>query len=308
MEESLSKFMTESTKRHDENSSLINEIQASTDAAIRNQGTLIKAFLIQIGQMSKVLQEMGSGSLLSSTETNPKDHVKSISTAKKDDIPLIHCLGKLAPTKLIIELADKTVKRPKGIAENVFVGIDKSQDYEFGDFLELNDLNEPLELRNLENEDLGPIIEEGEIVDEPMVDVVIIRYDEYPNFTVIENMDAYRDKDMGDIIFGKLFCKDACVEARWFDRFITSHNGNDNVTYQIARSHPRFKHLSNKQCNKIRPLLKVSARDKLNGILHPYQKLKGFYKGVLNLGPEYIRDEEMFEWLTCGHVSVHEMD
>ncbi|GKF79179.1 DNA/RNA polymerases superfamily protein, partial [Tanacetum coccineum] len=34
-------------------------------------------------------------------------------------------LGKLAPTKLIIELADKTVKRPKGIVENVLVGIDK---------------------------------------------------------------------------------------------------------------------------------------------------------------------------------------
>ncbi|GKF75805.1 DNA/RNA polymerases superfamily protein, partial [Tanacetum coccineum] len=34
-------------------------------------------------------------------------------------------LGKLAPTKLIIELADKTMKRPKGIAENVLVGINK---------------------------------------------------------------------------------------------------------------------------------------------------------------------------------------
>ncbi|GJT88497.1 putative reverse transcriptase domain-containing protein, partial [Tanacetum coccineum] len=34
-------------------------------------------------------------------------------------------LGKLAPTKLIVELADKTVKHPKGIAENMLVGIDK---------------------------------------------------------------------------------------------------------------------------------------------------------------------------------------
>ncbi|GJV75332.1 putative reverse transcriptase domain-containing protein [Tanacetum coccineum] len=34
-------------------------------------------------------------------------------------------LGKLAPTKLIIELADKIVKRPEGIAENVLVGIGK---------------------------------------------------------------------------------------------------------------------------------------------------------------------------------------
>ncbi|GJR17001.1 uncharacterized mitochondrial protein-like protein [Tanacetum coccineum] len=34
-------------------------------------------------------------------------------------------LGDLIPTKLIVELADRTVKRPKGIAENVLVGINK---------------------------------------------------------------------------------------------------------------------------------------------------------------------------------------
>ncbi|GJT46233.1 DNA/RNA polymerases superfamily protein [Tanacetum coccineum] len=245
MEESLNNFMAESAKRHDEHSSFIKEIQASTNVVIRNQGALIKAIEIQIGQMSKVLQERGSVSLPSSTETNPIDHVKSITTTeeaetlKEDDkMPLIelsrgripfpvrlkensydekdvlkelkklkvnstesatslrrlfkeksrieedikatmkvHCsailkdglppkekdlisftlpcsinnmcfdkaladlrasisvmpystftnlgLGKLAPTKLIIKLADKTVKRPKGIAENVLVRIGK---------------------------------------------------------------------------------------------------------------------------------------------------------------------------------------
>ncbi|GJT64310.1 reverse transcriptase domain-containing protein [Tanacetum coccineum] len=34
-------------------------------------------------------------------------------------------LGDLIPTNLIVELADKTMKRPKGIVENVLVGIDK---------------------------------------------------------------------------------------------------------------------------------------------------------------------------------------
>ncbi|GKF73236.1 hypothetical protein Tco_0219568, partial [Tanacetum coccineum] len=53
MKESLSKFMNESAKRHEENSNLIKEIQASTDAAIRNQGASIKASKIQIGQISK---------------------------------------------------------------------------------------------------------------------------------------------------------------------------------------------------------------------------------------------------------------
>ncbi|GKE26176.1 hypothetical protein Tco_1441560, partial [Tanacetum coccineum] len=63
MEESLSKFMTESAKRHEENSNIIKEIIASTDATIRNQGASIKTLELQIGQMSKVLQERGFGSL-----------------------------------------------------------------------------------------------------------------------------------------------------------------------------------------------------------------------------------------------------
>ncbi|GJS05670.1 DNA/RNA polymerases superfamily protein [Tanacetum coccineum] len=162
-------------------------------------------------------------------------------------------LGKLAPTKLIIELADKTIKHRKGIAENVLVGINKfvflidfivldmpedikillilgrpflstahakidvfkrkfalrigndkitnegsiilnrSQDPEFGDFLELNDLNEPLELRNHENEDLDPEIEEGDIIDEPMVDVVKIRHDN----ETFEKIDEYPSRGDG---------------------------------------------------------------------------------------------------------------
>ncbi|GJX02193.1 hypothetical protein Tco_0186106 [Tanacetum coccineum] len=148
--------------------------------------------------------------------------------------------------------------------------LNRSQDPEFEDFLKLNDLNEPLELRNHEMEDLGPTIKEGEVIDEPMIDVVKIRsfYNsimkekiEYKgryvvgafinvpifvgnfsiviDFAVVENMDAYRDKDMGDVIFGKPFCRVVCVHARRFDGFITIHNGDDSVTYQMARSHPR---------------------------------------------------------------------
>ncbi|GJU26312.1 DNA/RNA polymerases superfamily protein [Tanacetum coccineum] len=325
-------------------------------------------------------------------------------------------LGKLALIKLIIELAYRTVKRPKGLAKNVLVGIDKfvflvdfiildmpedsktslilgrpflstthakidvfnrkfvlrvgndkivfksdtltshivmkvyvlglrermeldlearlmgealilnrSEDPDFGDFIELNDLNEPLELRNHEIEDLVPKIKEGEVIDEPKVyivqtrddDIIVENIDEYSSLcdydrkikdNFVKNMDAYRDKDMGDVIFGKPFCRSVYVEARWFDGFITVSNGNDSVTYQMARSHPRFKHLSNEQCNKIRALLQVSARDKLKGKSHPYQILKDLYKGVLDLGPEYIRDEKIVEWLTRGHVSMHEMD
>nr|GEU53935.1 hypothetical protein [Tanacetum cinerariifolium] len=187
MEETLSKFMAKSTKRH-EHSSLIKEIRASTDAAIRNQGASIKALEIQIGKISKVLQERGFRGLPGSTETNPRDHrddMMSLTELSRANIPFLGrlkeygydekevlrefeklqakdprsftlpCninnirfdkaladlgasvsvmsystftnlgLGKLAPTKLIIELVNKNVKRPKGLEENVLVGIDK---------------------------------------------------------------------------------------------------------------------------------------------------------------------------------------
>ncbi|GJY92717.1 gag-pol polyprotein [Tanacetum coccineum] len=489
--------MSESTKRHEENSNMIKEIRASTDAAMRNQGASIKTLEIQIGKISKVLQERGFGSLPSSTEANLRDHVKSILTTAEADsnryaildhlntsslliwsftyrysIPqkekdpgsfTLPCyinnvcfdnaladlgasvsvmplstylnlgLGELAHTKLTVELAYRTVKYPKGIAENVLVGIGKfvfpvdfiildmpedvkvplilerpflstahakidvfkkkitlrvrdekiifksfktasslikrvymlslrermeldqkarlmgetlvlnrSLDPLYGDYIELNDLNVPLELKRDQVDDLMPTIEEGEVIDEPMIDIIKTRNNEsfdeefynsiirdkvelkeknvvrafmdvpifvrnfsvITHFVVVENMDGYRDQDMGDIILRESFCKASCVEAKRFDGLITIHNGSDNVTYQMAQSHPRFKHLSNAQCNKIKPLLKVSLHDKLNGISHLYQKLKSFYKGVLNLGPEYVRDAKMEEWLTRGSVNT----
>ncbi|GJV16094.1 putative reverse transcriptase domain-containing protein [Tanacetum coccineum] len=110
------------------------------------------------------------------------------------------------------------------------------------------------------------------------------------DFAILEDMDNYRDEEMGDVIFGEPFLKEVGINARRFDGMITIYNGNDEVTYQMVQSHLRFKHHTNVQCNRIPPLLKVSDEDIKNGVSHAYQKLKGFYKGVLNLGPDYIRD------------------
>ncbi|GKE76939.1 hypothetical protein Tco_1543059 [Tanacetum coccineum] len=90
MEDTLRKFMSDSAKKHEENSNLIKEIRASTDAAIQNQGASIKTLEIQI---SKVLQERGFRSLPSSTKANPRDQVKSISTNIKVDLSPIRRIG-----------------------------------------------------------------------------------------------------------------------------------------------------------------------------------------------------------------------
>ncbi|GKD35379.1 hypothetical protein Tco_1250888 [Tanacetum coccineum] len=81
------------------------EIRASTDAALRNQGASIKTLEIQIGQMSKVLQERGFESLPSSTETNPRDQVKSISTTIEVDS---HPIRRIRSTQYVVSTGHET--------------------------------------------------------------------------------------------------------------------------------------------------------------------------------------------------------
>ncbi|GKD81653.1 putative reverse transcriptase domain-containing protein [Tanacetum coccineum] len=162
--------MTESTKRHKENSNIIKEIRASANAAIRNQGASIKTLEIKIGQMSKVLQERGIGILFPNRlygyccdDWKEAHEVKILETydhtlSQKEkpretllitlfiyyicfDKALVDLeasvsvmpfstysnlgLGDLAHTRLTIELADRTIKHPRGIAKNVLVRIGK---------------------------------------------------------------------------------------------------------------------------------------------------------------------------------------
>ncbi|GJT45968.1 hypothetical protein Tco_0954683 [Tanacetum coccineum] len=421
MEETLSKFMSESAKRYEENSNLIKETRASTDAAIRNQGASIITLEIQIGQMSKPRQttvlfpgrledhyceeegnyglkftEAYGASLINNTiprmEKDPGsftlpcfindfyfDNALVDLGASVSVMPLSTYLNlglcELAHTRLTVELADRTMKYPKGIAKNVLVGIGKftfpidfiildmpedikvplilrrpffstarakidvykrkitlrvreekiifesvkpasslikrvymlslrermeldlearlmgetlvlnrSLDPFSEDYIKLYDLNEPFELRRNQGDDLMLTIKEGEVIEEFRTrnDDLDAGVNNYPSYCdddkkihidFLENMDAYCDDGIGDVIFGEPFLRGVGIRTRRFDGLVTLYKGDDEVTYQMVRSHPRFRKLTNEQCNKIPPLLKVSEEDEKNGISHAYQKL-----------------------------------
>ncbi|GJX89771.1 reverse transcriptase domain-containing protein, partial [Tanacetum coccineum] len=137
--------------------------------------------------------------------------------------------------------------------------INRSLDPLNGDYIKLNDLNEPFELRRNQGVDLMPTIEEGEVIEEFKTrdDELDTGIDDYPSYCDHENMEDYRDEGMGDVIFGEPFLREVRIKARWFEGMITLYKGNDEVTYQMVRSHMRFKCHTNEQCNKIPPLLKL---------------------------------------------------
>ncbi|GKF84811.1 hypothetical protein Tco_0249709, partial [Tanacetum coccineum] len=101
--------------------------------------------------------------------------------------------------------------------------------------------------RRNQGDDLMPTIEEGKVIEEFRTrdDELDAKIDDY---AILENMDDYRDEGMGDVIFGKPFLREVGINAKRFKGMITIYNGNDEVTYQMVQSHPRFKYHTNEQC------------------------------------------------------------
>nr|GEX23088.1 hypothetical protein [Tanacetum cinerariifolium] len=204
--------------------------------------------------------------------------------------------------------------------------LNRSLDHFFKDYIKLNDLNEPIELRRNQGDDLMPTVEEGEVIEEFRTsnENVDIGIDDYPSyydydkkihidcahnlkvsciigfkftranffsllyvnvmskkfhnsimkdkmkykrdnvvktlmnvpifvgtffvvmdFTVLENMDAYCDEGMGDVIVGELFLREVGIKVRRFEGTVTLYKDDKSVTYQMVRSHPRFKRHTN---------------------------------------------------------------
>ncbi|GJY03437.1 reverse transcriptase domain-containing protein [Tanacetum coccineum] len=184
--------------------------------------------------------------------------------------------------------------------------LNRSLDPMYGYFIELNHLNEPLELRRNQVEELGPMTEDGEIVDEPMKDIIKNRNDDNEISNGIDEYPSCCDFDRKihidcayNLQFSCMIGKNVVGAFMNVPIFV----GNFSVVTDFAV----VENMDAYQDQDMGEVI-VSARDKLNEISHPYQKLKSFYKGVLNLRPEYKRDAKIEEWLTRGHVSIHEME
>ncbi|GJY41770.1 DNA-directed DNA polymerase [Tanacetum coccineum] len=280
MEDTLSKFMSESAKRHEENSNLIKEI----DAAIPNPRDQVKLISTTFEVDSCPIRRIGSSQYAVSTrqsrllmyetrQTNipfssrcswftceermgsygttnsqklTSEALRSIPQKEKDlgsftlpcfinnicfnnalvdlgasvsVIPLSTYLnlglGEIAHTKLTVELADRTVKYPKGIAKNVLVGIGKftfPKDFIILDMPE--DIKVPLILGRLffsttrakidvYKRKITLRVEEEKIIFTSVKPASSLIKRVY--MLILEHMDDYRDEGMGNVIFGKPF-------------------------------------------------------------------------------------------------------
>nr|GEX27983.1 hypothetical protein [Tanacetum cinerariifolium] len=122
----------------------------------------------------------------------------------------------------------------------------------FEDYIELNDLNVPLELRRDQVDDLMPTIEEGEVVEEFRArnDARMTLFEDYIELNDLNVPLEIRRDQVDDLM-------PTIEEGEVVEEFRARNDAR--------MSHPRFKRHTNKQCNKILPLLKESEEDKMNG-------------------------------------------
>nr|GFD30402.1 hypothetical protein [Tanacetum cinerariifolium] len=73
--------------------------------------------------------------------------------------------------------------------------LNRSLDHVYGDYIELNDLNEPLELRRNQVEDFGSTIEDGEVIDKPMIVETKTRNDDDEESNGIDEYPSFCDVD-----------------------------------------------------------------------------------------------------------------
>nr|GEW14719.1 hypothetical protein [Tanacetum cinerariifolium] len=118
--------------------------------------------------------------------------------------------------------------------------LNRSLDPFFKDYIELNYLNEPIKLRRNQGDDLMPTIEEGEVIEEFRTrdEDLDTGIDDYPSYCgydtkihidLLENMDAYRDEGMGDVIVGEPFLREVRIKARRFEGTITLYKDDKEV-------------------------------------------------------------------------------
>ncbi|GJZ63220.1 hypothetical protein Tco_0619641 [Tanacetum coccineum] len=216
--------MSESTKRHEENSNLIREIRASTEAAIRTQRASIKtmSILTTVEADASSIRRIGSHQYVVSTGQNSTLMYKTRQTTILFLSRLNDCYCEEKKDHMDRNFR-KLTHMELHISINPYPERRKTRDFTYNLIYNNFGLIMPLPTRS---------------------------------YLILEDMDAYCDEGMGDVIFGKQFPREVGINARRFEGIITIYNGNKEVTYQMVRSHPRFKRPTNKQCNKISPLLK----------------------------------------------------
>nr|GEX63118.1 hypothetical protein [Tanacetum cinerariifolium] len=188
---------------------------------------------------------------------------------------LFKCLGmgNPRPIRMLIEIADKSIVEPFEVLS------DSESEIRIG----LEDFSVNLE----------------ELLDEQALQFGQFKMLQFMvDFIVLEDVSELIENGLIEILLERPFKDSSGIEESVMEWMVWFKIGGDKTNFQMPKAISRFRHLSTKQCNMMTPILRISDEDKTNGFDRAHQKIKGFYKGCLELGDEYKKDEKVIDWIT----------
>lgn len=139
------------------------------------------------------------------------------------------------------------------------------------------------------------------------VKIFIGTYSFLLDFMVFDDMSEFVECGLEEIILGEPFQKASGVEVDTINGLVWLSSNNDVTIFKMPQTVPNFKHWTKKQLSRAKPLLEISNKDKENGYDYPYQKIKDFYQGCLDLEDVYKKDEWVTNMLGQENNTLHEM-
>ncbi|GJU56082.1 hypothetical protein Tco_1229796 [Tanacetum coccineum] len=119
------------------------------------------------------------------------------------------------------------------------------------------------------------------------------------NFIILENVNEFVENGLTKDLFGKPFKEHIGLEEDINKGVLWFKIGNNMTIFNMPHAKRKFNKLTTEQHNMMSPILKVSDKDRANGVNQE------FYKGCLDLGDEYKVDQEVIDRIKRGHASSH---
>ncbi|GKC60765.1 hypothetical protein Tco_1088363 [Tanacetum coccineum] len=108
------------------------------------------------------------------------------------------------------------------------------------------------------------------------------------DFVIVEDIGSAIDPRLSQVVLGKPFVELSNMTHDLSLGIVKFANGTDKITYKMPHKIEQFDSLSDKENEHTQSVYFRNEEDKRIGVDYVMNKILGFYKECLELGPEYL--------------------
>ncbi|GKE98061.1 hypothetical protein Tco_0021412 [Tanacetum coccineum] len=112
------------------------------------------------------------------------------------------------------------------------------------------------------------------------------------DFMIVEDISSVVDPRLSQVVLGKSFVEISNMTRDLSLGIVKFANGTDEITYKMPHKIEQYNSLSDLEKKHTKSVYFRNEEDKRRGVDYVMNKILGFYKECLELGPEYLTELE----------------